>query len=80
MIDLHSHLLFDVDDGALEENVTRRMLDCYVRQKVSVVAATSHSLADLPQYQNAFERVSAIAEPLGIRLVPGMEYSLAVAE
>ncbi|MCQ2352685.1 MAG: hypothetical protein MJ033_04335 [Victivallaceae bacterium] len=80
MIDLHSHLLFDVDDGALEENVTRQMLDRYVRQKVSAVAATSHSLVDLPQYQNAFERVSAIAEPLGVRLVPGREYSLAVAE
>lgn len=80
MIDLHSHLLFAVDDGALEENVTRQMLDRYVRQAVSVVAATSHSSVDPAQYLRVFDHVSAIAEPLGIRLVPGREYSLAAAE
>lgn len=80
MIDLHSHLLFDVDDGALEESITHRMLENYVRQEVSVIAATSHSSVDLPQYQSAFERVSAIAETMGVRLVPGREYSLAAAE
>ncbi len=80
MTDLHSHLLFDVDDGAQTESVTREMLEKYVRQSVSVVAATSHSSIDQPEYQHAFDRVAAIAADFGVRLLPGREYSLAAAE
>ena len=42
MIDIHSHIIFDVDDGAQTLEDTRALLEESYRQGVRTVIATSH--------------------------------------
>ncbi len=79
MIDLHSHLLFGLDDGAHDENAMCRMLEAYARQKVTTVVATSHSSVSRADYGRVFELAFSLAQKFGIGLLPGREYFLADA-
>lgn len=79
MTDLHSHLLYGVDDGAGDRDESRRMLELYAGSGVKRVCCTSHSGAfpgNKVKYQERFAEVSGIAESFGIELVSGLEYSL----
>ena len=54
MIDLHSHVLPYVDDGAKDENMSIEMLSLSKRQGVDTVAATPHCIAKNKEAVDAF--------------------------
>lgn len=81
MIDLHCHVLPDVDDGASSLEVSRNMLKAFRASGFTTVLATPHLLGPLtPDYEQlvhrAFKYVEPIAHELGIELVQGFEVKL----
>ena len=54
MIDLHSHVLPYVDDGAKDENMSIEMLTMAKSQGVSTIAATPHCIAKNQEAVEAF--------------------------
>lgn len=82
MIDLHSHILFDVDDGALTLAESLAMAEVAARSGTRVIAATPHSPGSTAcrTYDPALfrERIAAINaaladEGLPIEVVAGTE-------
>lgn len=70
MIDIHSHIIFDVDDGAQTLEDTRALLEESYRQGVRTVIATSHrrkALFDTPEEKFAenFQKVKALESEIG---------------
>jgi protein-tyrosine phosphatase len=81
MIDLHSHLLPGIDDGAPDIDVAVKMLDAYVGNGFRTVATTPHLMQRLDQrchqaVQDAFAQVEPHARERGISLVRGFEIRL----
>ena len=54
MIDLHSHVLPFVDDGAKDEKMSIAMLELAKMQGVDVVAATPHFIPKSKEYVETF--------------------------
>lgn len=82
MIDLHSHLLPGIDDGAPSLDVSIAMLDAYVANGFRTVATTPHLMQRLDhtyatQVRDAFAQVEPHATERGISLVRGFEIRLA---
>jgi protein-tyrosine phosphatase len=82
MIDLHSHLLPGIDDGAPSLDVTIAMLDAFVSLGFTTVAATPH--LDTPRTDAYAARVAAersriapLAAERGLSVVHGFEIRLA---
>ena len=66
MIDIHSHVIFGVDDGAKTEKDTRDLLEESYRQGVRVIIATPHRRrgmfeTDIEIIKENFKRVEEIA-------------------
>ena len=81
MIDLHSHLLPGIDDGAPTLDVSIAMLDAYVANGFRTVAATPHLMQRLDdgyaaKVREAFAQVEPHATGRGISLVRGFEIRL----
>lgn len=80
MIDLHSHVLPGLDDGASDLFQAVDICRAAAADGISILAATPHVRADYPttasQMQAALERVRAAIGDLPLRLVPGGELSL----
>ena len=76
LIDLHCHLLPQLDDGSSSPEETRAMLAGAAKDGVSIIAATSHAGGvAVASYLETFSVWHKIAqEEFGILLVPGMEY------
>lgn len=82
MIDLHSHLLPAIDDGAASLDVTIAMLDAFATLGFTTVAATPH--LDSPRTDAYADRVAAardlvtpLAAERGLSVVHGFEIRLA---
>lgn len=80
MIDLHSHILFGLDDGARDVAMSIEMAKAWVADGVSVVACTPHILPGLyhnsgPQIRQAVAELQATLDQQGIplRLVTGAD-------
>ncbi|MBJ6745095.1 tyrosine protein phosphatase [Streptococcus sp. 121] len=70
MIDIHSHIIFDVDDGAQTLEDTRALLEESYRQGVRTVIATSHrrrALFDTPEdkFETNFQQIKALESEIG---------------
>lgn len=70
MIDIHSHIIFDVDDGAQTMADSKALLQESYRQGVRTVIATSHrrkALFDTPEEKFAenFKQVKALEAEIG---------------
>ena len=81
MIDLHSHVLFGLDDGAADLEESLEICRAAAADGITVLAATPHVRArDYPttadQMQAAYAAVAEAARDL-IRIVPGGELDLA---
>ncbi|MBS1370018.1 MAG: hypothetical protein HPZ91_08710 [Lentisphaeria bacterium] len=74
MIDLHSHILPGIDDGAADFEAACRMLAAAKRDGVMMLAATSHASAPAADYDAAFARLEPEAAKFGITLLRGLEY------
>lgn len=73
MIDLHSHILPGIDDGAADPTVSLAMAEAYVEQGVTCVACTPHILPGLyhnsgPSIRVAVENLQQQLNDAGIRL------------
>jgi protein-tyrosine phosphatase len=66
MIDLHSHILPDIDDGAPSLAVSIEMARAYVADGVECVACTPHILPGL--YHNSGPQIRAAVSALQLRL------------
>lgn len=81
MIDLHSHILPAIDDGAATLQVSKEMLAASAALGFRTVAATPHLVGPLaPDYaasiREAGDRVEAEADSLRVKLVMGFEIRL----
>ena len=76
-IDFHSHILWNVDDGSLSEEMTMDMLSISEEEKVEYICATPHYIIDeqeisLKEYFERFELLKN-AYKGSVNIVPGME-------
>ncbi len=79
MIDIHSHILFGVDDGAKDYNESVEMLKAAKKAGFDKIIATPHVRS--PHYNRnkariAMDELKPVAEKLGIELVQGYEYNI----
>jgi len=79
VIDLHSHVLFDVDDGPADLAGSLAICEAAVADGITVLAATPHVRDDYPTTPELMEeRLAAVqAAAVGLRLVPGGELDVA---
>ena len=83
LYDVHTHVLFDIDDGATDEAMALDMLRLSAERGVTGVVATPHSQdvrahGGLPTFDDRLERTRALLRESGIpiELLPGMEVHL----
>ena len=79
-LDLHTHVVYGVDDGARTEEQMRAMLDAAVANGITTLVATTHATPGLeafPQerYQRHLDAAQAYCQQqgYGLRLYPGAE-------
>ena len=80
LVDLHSHVLPSVDDGAHDDATALQMLRVAQEEGVVAIAATPHSHRIAPERVDVgVDRLNGLAEEAGltIRVVPGTEVRLA---
>lgn len=78
-IDIHSHILYGVDDGAATREVSVRMLKEAAKQGITDIVATPHYRKGMFSYPAAkifshYRDLCAEAHKVGIRLSLGCEY------
>ena len=56
--DLHSHVLFGLDDGSIDLNMSIEMLNLMIAQGVTDVYCTSHDTFGIEEYDTRFEILS----------------------
>ena len=80
MIDLHSHVLPGLDDGAADLDEAVAICQAAVADGIGVLAATPHVRDDYPttadQMNAALERLCAATSDLPLELLPGAELAL----
>jgi protein-tyrosine phosphatase len=84
VIDLHCHILHDLDDGAQTAAESVQMAQAFVHAGYRTVAATPHMVpgtAWMPSIDRIKTRVAALnqtikEDALGLEIVPGMEIAL----
>jgi protein-tyrosine phosphatase len=84
MIDLHCHILHDLDDGADTATESMQMAQAFVRSGYRTVAATPHMVpgtAWMPSIDRIKTRVAALNQTikddgLGLEILPGMEIAI----
>ena len=79
MIDIHSHLLYGVDDGARFIEVSQEMLDDAANQGITDIILTPHYREGMFPYRREnigpyFDTIKGYAAQRGIRLYLGCEY------
>lgn len=70
MIDLHSHILPEMDDGSKDREMSLRMLEMLKAQGVTAVMATPHFYAANDDPEEFFSRREAAAAQLGKTPIP----------
>jgi protein-tyrosine phosphatase len=85
VIDIHSHVLPGLDDGAQDEGTSLQMLRMASKGRIDTIFATPHynmhfTAADLETSKRECRRLSSIAEENGINIdvVPGQEINIGV--
>lgn len=75
MIDIHSHVLFGIDDGATTIEMSLEMLRSYVAQGVTHVFCTSHSRGAMHLYEKHFAMLQQriAEEQIPITILKGCE-------
>lgn len=79
MIDIHSHILFGVDDGAPDYEESVRMLKEARKAGFDTIIATPHvrkSNFDKGAVRESMSALRPIAESIGIKLIQGYEYNI----
>ncbi len=79
MIDIHCHMLYGVDDGAEDRQISVAMLKDAAKQGISAVILTPHYRQGMFKYpleeiRAAYEDLYSEAEKLGVMIYLGCEY------
>ena len=79
MIDIHCHLLYGVDDGAEDRQVSAAMLRDAAEQGIQAIILTPHYRQGMFKYpleeiRAAYEDIYSEAEKLGVMVYLGCEY------
>ena len=72
MIDIHSHILYGVDDGAKDYEESVKMLKEAHKAGIRTIVATPHVRKphfDKNKAKESLEKLKPVAESLGIKLV-----------
>ena len=80
MMDFHSHILPEMDDGSRSPEMSRDMLEMMTEQKIDAVIATPHFYADNEAPEEFLRRRAEAVKRLGAILRPGMPRVLLGAE
>ena len=73
MVDLHMHIIPDVDDGSVSFEMSEQMLRMAIEQGVEVVFATSHSLVheeDTEYTRHQFRKLQKMIKDKELPKVP----------
>ena len=73
MIDVHSHVLFKMDDGSTDLQMSKEMLLAMVEQGVTDVFCTSHSWGHFDKYQNNLNILRQESIDIPIKIHVGCE-------
>jgi len=77
MIDIHCHLMVDVDDGAETFEEAKNMLKLAQKEGIKEIIVTPHYSAKLKSlYETKFQQLEEIALREGVMLHRGCEYKL----
>ncbi|MGI6776613.1 MAG: tyrosine-protein phosphatase [Acetivibrionales bacterium] len=79
MIDIHTHLLFGIDDGAKDYIETLKMLEAAQKAGLTGIIVTPHFMAqciNCPLFQERFDMVYCAASQMGIELKKGFELKI----
>ena len=83
MIDLHTHILWDIDDGSKSIDMTTAMLDIAALNGTTVIFATPHviELANKPSWELIVEKSKQIQQiadnkKINIKIYPGAEIQM----
>jgi len=75
MIDIHSHLIYDVDDGSKSLESSIKMLESAANDGIGSIILTPHFSPDIAKkIQEKIEILRPEAEKFSIKLFPGCEY------
>ncbi|MGB4589989.1 MAG: CpsB/CapC family capsule biosynthesis tyrosine phosphatase [Clostridiaceae bacterium] len=77
MVDFHSHILFDVDDGSRDFSMSVRMIEESIHEGVTMMAVTPHDIegvysTEKEEYQEKFDQLKETFKGR-IELIPSME-------
>lgn len=75
-IDIHNHIVFDVDDGARDFDESKKMLETARRLGITTIVTTPHCCGrrfDYDKVKDHFAEVKAHADTLGLDLRLGFE-------
>lgn len=72
MIDLHSHILFDLDDGPKTKEVTMEMLSIAVHEGIHTIIATPHYIDHFSSYEQSelYERFKDVQHLIRKESIP----------
>lgn len=83
MIDLHTHILWDIDDGSKSIDMSEAMLDIAAENGTTVIFATPHviELANKPSWELIVEKSKQIQQiadnkKINIKIYPGAEIQM----
>lgn len=83
MIDIHAHIIPDIDDGAKDSDTSLKMLRMAAADGITHMIATPHSLpgeyaVEFPRVKEKVDRLNEYAEKenLGIKVYTGTEWSI----
>ena len=67
MVDIHTHILWAVDDGPKQMEETMQLLEQAVDEGITEIIATSHSFH--PQYHVQYETINSQIQLLQFQLI-----------
>jgi protein-tyrosine phosphatase len=78
MLDIHTHILPGVDDGATDYAMAVEMLKAARQAGIDKIVTTPHvyKIRGVGQFQSAYGRLYDSAKEIGILLIPGCELSV----
>ncbi|HOJ12365.1 MAG TPA: hypothetical protein PK733_17515 [Clostridiales bacterium] len=79
MIDIHSHILFDIDDGARDMDESVRMIHAAGKEGIKVIIATPHFREHMLNPEKTYDNYRILLEKtrnIGIDLKLGFEIAL----
>ncbi len=77
IIDIHCHILHDIDDGAESISEAKEMLECAQQQGITQIIATPHYSSNIAAiYDLRFKELTLLAKNYNIKIHKGCEYDI----